>query len=360
MKTVLVSVSNDITHDQRVAKVCATLHSNGFHVKVIGRKLKNSSQSDFPYSTKRIKLLFNKGFLFYLEFNIRLFFILLFSKKDVLLANDLDTLLPNHLVSKLTGKKLVFDSHEFFSEIPELIDRKNTKSIWQFLERYLIPKQKFGITVSQGIADEYVDLFKVDFEVVKNYPKLKNSPQSDNSNYFGKNSKPIILYQGAVNLGRGLELMIETMQFLPDYKFVIVGDGDIIDELKQKVKIAKLSDRIQFLGKKTPSELQKITPNAALGISLEEDLGLNYRYALPNKLFDYIQAEIPVLVSDLPEMKNVVEKHDIGEIAKRRNPKALAEQIQKLIQKDFSAKLSVAKKELIWENQEQKLLDIFQ
>tara|TARA_Y100000034_G_scaffold134927_1_gene204866 strand:+ start:34392 stop:35474 length:1083 start_codon:yes stop_codon:yes gene_type:complete len=360
LKTVVVSVSNDITHDQRVAKVCSTLHNNGFQVKVVGRKLKNSRPLNFPYQTKRIKLLFNKGFLFYFELNVRLFFFLLFTKKDVLLANDLDTLLPNHLVSKLTKKKLVFDSHEFFSEIPELVDRNFTKQVWQTLERLLIPKQKLGITVSNGIAQEYLERFKVSFNVIKNYPKRNETIKNSNSNPFDGNDKSIILYQGAVNLGRGLELMIDTMHYLPDCQLVIIGDGDLMNELKNKVESSSLSDRISFLGKKTPEDLRKITPWASIGISLEEDLGLNYRYALPNKLFDYIQAEVPVLVSNLPEMKHIVETHKVGEVINSREPEALAEQMKKMLHKDFSKNLSKAKKEFIWEYQEQKLLAIFQ
>ena len=147
MKTILVSVSNDLTFDQRVQKVCNTLHKSGFSIHVIGRKQKNSNPAQFDYKVELIQPIFNKGFLFYVEFNIRLFFKILVTKKDILLANDLDTLLPNQMVSRLQSKKLVFDSHELFSEIPELVDRPFIKSIWKRLENSLIPRQQYGITV---------------------------------------------------------------------------------------------------------------------------------------------------------------------------------------------------------------------
>ncbi|MGC6284227.1 MAG: glycosyltransferase [Polaribacter sp.] len=360
MKTVLVSVSNDLTFDQRVQKVCNTLHKNGFSIHVIGRKQKNSNPSQFNYKVELIQLVFNKGFLFYLEFNIRLFFKILFTKKDILLANDLDTLLPNQMVSRLQSKKLVFDSHELFSEIPELVHRPFVKSIWKWLENSLIPRQQHGITVSSKITDFYKEKYKVNFITIKNLPNASVNLDSKMANPFDKESKPIILYQGALNVGRGLELMIDTMEYLSNCKLVLIGDGDIRNDLERRVIEKNLQNQIEFIGKVHPKELKKVTPFASIGISLEEDLGLNYRFAMPNKIFDYIQAGIPILISDLPEMKIIVENFEVGEVVKSRNPQELASQIKSILQKDFSAGLKKAGKELIWENQEKELLRIFQ
>ena len=360
MKTVLVSVSNDLTFDQRVQKVCNTLHKNGFTIHVIGREQKNSNPAQFDYKVELIQPIFNKGFLFYIEFNIRLFFKILVTKKDILLANDLDTLLPNHMISRLQSKKLVFDSHELFSEIPELVDRPFIKSIWKRLENSLIPKQQFGITVSSKIAHVYKELYHVNFSTIKNYPNADVNSNSKVDNPFGKESKSIILYQGALNLGRGLELMIDTMEYVSDCKLVLIGDGDIRHDLEKRVIEKKLQNQIEFIGKIHPKKLKNITPFASIGISLEEDLGLNYRFAMPNKIFDYIQAGVPILISDLPEMKSVIHNYEVGELVKSRNPEELAFQIQSILQKDFSAGLKKAGKKLIWENQEKELLRIFQ
>jgi glycosyltransferase involved in cell wall biosynthesis len=360
LKTILVSVSNDLTFDQRVQKVCNTLHKSGFSIHVIGRKQKNSNPAQFDYKVELIQPIFNKGFLFYVEFNIRLFFKILVTKKDILLANDLDTLLPNQMVSRLQSKKLVFDSHELFSEIPELVDRPFIKSIWKRLENSLIPRQQYGITVSSKIADFYNERYNVDFITIKNFPNTDVNFDSTMDNPFGKESKPIIIYQGALNVGRGLELMIDGMEYLSDYKLILIGDGDIRNDLKKRVVEKNLQNQIEFIGKVHPKVLKKVTPFASIGISLEEDLGLNYRFAMPNKIFDYIQAGIPVLISDLPEMKIIVENFEVGEVVKSRNPKELASQIKLILQKDFSAGLEEAGKELIWENQERELLRIFQ
>lgn len=354
MTRIIVSVTNDLATDQRVDKVCNTLYKNGFDILLVGRKLKDSLIVQRNYSIKRIQLVFNDGFLFYAEFNIRLFFFLLFNKKDILLSNDLDTLLPNYLISKLQHKKLVYDSHELFPEVPELVNKPIVKKIWIGLEKVMLPNLKNSYTVCQSIADFYKEKYQTDFKVIKNYPYLKNKQKDIFS--FEKKGKKIILYQGAINIGRGLELMIKTMHFLPNCCFIIIGKGDIDEQLKQLVAKENINN-VKFLGKIEPNELQKITPNADLGISLEEDLGLNYRFALPNKIFDYIHAEIPILISDLPEMKRIVMNYKVGEIVKKRDPKIIANQINVLLQKDFSNRLKQVKKEFVWE--EKKLIKIF-
>ncbi len=357
MKKVVVSVSNDLITDQRVHKVCTSLSNNEFKVLLVGCKKKsNLKPLDRNYDTKRLSLIFTKGFLFYAEFNIRLFFFLLFQKKTILLANDIDILLSNFLISKLQRKKLVFDSHELFSEIPELVDRKKVKKVWLYLEKKIIPKLKNAYTVCGSIAAYYEEKYQAKFKVVRNLP-IKMSVEKEALKF--ETNKKIILYQGAVNVGRGIELMIEAMQFINDYLFLIVGGGDILYDLKRKVEKLQLQDKVVFYGKVTPKELKKITPNAVVGISIEEDIGLNYRYALPNKIFDYLQAGIPILVSNLPEMKKIVHDYQVGEIIEVRKAKEVALLIQKMSAKNYKNQIEKAKKSLVWEEDEAVLLEMF-
>jgi len=357
LKRILVSVTNDISTDQRVAKVCNTLIQNNFEVLLIGRKLKNSIPLSRNYKTKRFQLLFNTGFLFFAEYNLRLFCYLLFTRKDILLANDLDTLLPNYLVSKLQNKKIVFDSHELFPEIPELVHRPKVKKVWLALEGWILPNLKNNYTVCKSIASFYNDKYNTPFKTIKNLPTKKEANKGSFS--FETHTKKIILYQGALNIGRGLELMIETMHFLENHLLVLIGDGDIHKFLKEKVSAENLNSKVVFLGKITPTELHKVTPLANLGLSLEEDLGLNYRFALPNKIFDYIQAEVPILVSNLPEMRKVVLAYNVGKIVKHRTPKKLAKQIEQVLEKEYTTELKSAKEILTWEQQEAELIAIF-
>lgn len=356
MKRIVISVTNDLVTDQRVAKVCDSLQEFGFDILLIGRKLSNSFPVNKSYKIHRIKLLFNKGFLFYAEYNLRLFFKLLFTKKDLLLSNDLDTLLPNYLISKLQHKYLVYDSHELFTEVPELINRPRIQKVWLKIEKTILPKLKTSYTVCQSIADYYNSKYQTNFKVIKNLPIESVNLKKKNSN----SKEKIIIYQGALNLGRGVELMIKTMQYLENYKFIIAGEGDISSELKLLVKNLDLYDKVVFLGRKKPTELKEITLNTDLGISFEEDLGLNYRFALPNKIFDYINAQIPILVSNLPEMKRIVEDYNVGEILLEREPTIVAKQIQKMLNSNFNESLNLAKKELNWQSEKDKLFKIFQ
>lgn len=357
MNRIIVSVTNDLNTDQRVEKVCNTLHTYGYEIILVGRKIKDSKPITRHYKTKRFSLFFNKGFLFYANYNLRLFIFLLFTKKDILLANDLDTLLPNYLVSKIQNKKLVYDSHELFPEIPELTKRPFVKKVWSWLEKILLPKLKNSYTVCKSIADYYQEEYQTDFKVIKNLPLKKEVFSCEFP--FKIDDEKVILYQGAVNIGRGLELIINTMPFLKGYILVIIGSGDILDDLKKLVFDKNLQYQVKFLGRILPKDLAKLTPLAAIGISIEEDLGLNYRFALPNKIFDYIQAEIPILVSDLPEMKKVVNDFKVGEILEKRNPKKLADLIKQMTLKNYTNQLKKAKEVLIWEQQEQELITIF-
>lgn len=358
-KKIIVSVTNDLVSDNRVHKVCTTLHSMGFEVLLVGRKLPHSSAVQRQYSTKRFHLLFKKGPWFYAEYNFRLFLYLLFAKYDILLSNDLDSLTGNFVASQLRNKPLVYDSHEYFTEVPELIHRPKIQSIWLWLEQKVLPKIKYAYTVCQSIADVYKKEYGTDFKVVRNLPLQQNftpaKKQSDDK---------IILYQGALNIGRGLEQAIKAMKYMDGAKLVIAGDGDIREQLHDLTNQKKLHDKVQFTGRLPLEELAKLTATADLGLSIEEDLGLNYRFALPNKLFDYIQARVPVLVTNLPEMAAIVKKYKVGEITDSLEPEQLADKFKEALfnekkRKVWKEKLPVAAKELVWENEEKVLQEIF-
>jgi hypothetical protein len=158
-KTVILSVTNDILTDQRLHKVATSLMKIGLNPCIVGVKFKKSLDIEKRlYKTKRLSMLFKKGPFFYAEFNFRLFFYLLFSRSEILVANDLDTLVANYLAYKIKhvfGRrtKLVYDSHELFTELPELNGRQRTKSIWLSIEKKIMPKLKNMYTVCEPIAE---------------------------------------------------------------------------------------------------------------------------------------------------------------------------------------------------------------
>jgi len=311
-----------------------------------------------------MRLLFKKGFLFYAFFNFRLFLFLVSRRKiDFLVANDLDTLPANFLVSRLRKIPLIYDSHEYFTEVPELIDRQNVRNFWLNIEKRLLPKLKYAYTVSNPIAEIYKKKYNVDFKVIHNYP-LRNRISDNYVLPFNKGENKILIYQGALNIGRGLETLIDVVSGIQGVILILVGDGDIRKSLKKKVAENNLLEKIYFLGKIPFEKMPGITKLADAGISIEEDLGLNYRYAMPNKLFDYIQAGIPVLVSDLPEMRKVVDSYKIGIVLDNREKEYISKSINTLLfdetkRSEWKAGLEKAATDLCWEKEEFKLLEIY-
>lgn len=360
-KRILISVTNDLGNDQRVHRVATTLTEMGFEVCLIGRKRTGSKPlRKRAYKTKRFAYLFESGKLFYLAYAFRMFWWLLFQKADVFWANDMDTLLPNFLVAKLRRKKLVYDSHEYWTEVPELIQRPKTRAIWLWLEKRLFPKVDKAITVNKSIAEIYQKAYGIPVSVLRNLPILNSTILENDGREVSK--EKAIIYQGALNVGRGIGLMIDAMRFLPSYQLWIVGYGDVENDLKDHAHGVVWKSQIHFKGFLEPDQLKLLTQKAKLGLSLEEDMGASYHFALPNKLFDYIQAGLPVIVSALPEMTSIVEAYQVGEVLgkEERNAESLAKRIRSICENQdqyqkYSDNSKAAAKLLNWENEKREL-----
>jgi len=355
MKRIILSVTNDLFSDQRVDKVCNTLTKMGFHVTLVGRRYRNSPKLPARnYQTKRLHLFFKTGPLFYAEFNLRLFFYLLFKKVDILVANDLDTLLPNVLIKKIRNKKLLYDAHEYFCGILEIQHRPRVKKVWQCIEKYCFPKTDVVITVSQSIADKYKEEYGKEVAVVRNIPTLHvgtrcalSHPQS-----------PIIILQGnAIHKDRGGEEIIEAMPFIHNATLLIVGQGDMIPAMKERVIELGLQERVTFTGRVTPETLRNYTASADLGIAFDKNVSPNHYYSLPNKIFEYIHAGVPVISSNLPERKRIIEQYEVGVVLSDLAPQTVAHAINAVLEnKALLAQLKencrIATQELNWENEE--------
>lgn len=366
-KRIVVSVINDIATDQRVRKVCQTLHDNGFDILLAGRKLKDSLPvNDRPYKVLRMKLLFRKGFFFYVFFNIRLFFVLLFARADIFHSNDLDTLLPNYLVSLIRRKSLVYDTHELFTEVPELTSRPLVQNFWKRIENFIFPKLKHVFTVNDSIANIYQKRYTVEVAVLRNLPSKSVAVEKADLSEFGlNNNKKMIILQGAgINVDRGAEELVEAMKYVDDLLLVIAGNGDVIIKLKNYVRSEQLDDRIVFLPRMPHEKLMRLTAAACCGITLDKDTNLNYRYSLPNKLFDYIKAGIPVISSDLPEIRKVFEEYKVGIIVESHDPVEIAKAIKHMVfdipAQNWKEALQRASDALCWENEQAKLLSVYE
>lgn len=365
-KRIIVSVINDLVTDQRVARTCSLFHELNYNVLLIGRIQKTSKaleKRDYEY--KRMKLLFEKGPLFYMFYNIRLFFLLLFTKSDTLFANDLDTLLPNYLVSKIKSIPLIYDSHEIFCEVPELQNNPTKKRIWEKLESAIVPKLKYCITVNHSIASYFTDKYKVPFIFVRNIPnysKMVNLKSRSELNL--PTEKKIIILQGAgINVQRGAEELVEAFQYLNEnYLLLVVGSGDVIQILKENVVKFNLKDKIKFIDKIPAVELRHYTSASDLGVTIDKDTNLNYHFSLPNKVFDYVHAGIPILASRLPEIQLLINQYQVGVFIHNHDPKHIASQIEEFLNStNYSICKSNTRKaaeENNWDSEKQKLIHL--
>lgn len=365
MTRVISSVTSDLTMDQRVNKIAKSLSKLGFDVLLIGRKLHNREYiKERPYKTKRFHLLFNSGPLFYATYNLRLFFTLLTKPCELLIANDLDTLLANFLVSKIKGIPLIYDTHEYFCHVPELSNRPFVRSVWKCIERWIFPKIKTVITVNGSLAKLYAEEYNIKVHTIHNFPESNLNTELKTKKKLGiPENKKLILYQGAVNIDRGLEEAIEAMTLLADSVLLIIGTGDILPDLKTLVIRRGLADRIKFFGAIPFQDLPNYTHHADFGIAIEKDTNLNYKYSLSNKIFDYINADIPVLASPLPEVKKLFSEHDIGLMVENYHPDHLADKMKEMtnnieLQRKWKRSLVQARQKFTWDKEEKTLSNL--
>lgn len=363
VKTAIVTVSNDLATDNRVSKTCNVLIESGYTVLLVGRNRKNSlplkSQN---YDCKRLNLLFDKGALFYAELNIRLFIFLLFSKVDLIFANDLDTLPAAFLAHRFKrSSKIVYDSHELFTEAPEL-EGRFVKKIWERIEKMIFPKLQHIITVNDSIAAIFKAKYNKELVVVRNIGEQLIQTNIKSKEELGLPSdKKIIIIQGSgLNIERGIEEAIEAMLYVHDAVLIIIGDGDVIPSAKIIVEKHELSTKVLFFGKRPYSELMQFTHYADIGLALDKPKSLNYKYALPNKLFDYINTQTAIVSSNLIEIEKIVKHYEIGCVIEQTEPKLIAAAINSLINNPellatYKNNCKVAAKIENWENEKVKL-----
>lgn len=366
-KRAIISVINDLVTDQRVDRTASVLVDLGFEVLLVGRrKFDSPHMPERAYETLRMRLLWEKGPMFYAEYNIRLFFLLLSKPAELLISNDLDTLLPNYLVNKLKNIPIVYDSHEYFTETPELVDRPKVQRIWKWIEKTIVPKLKSCITVNASIAGLFEKEYHVPFKIVRNIPQRREIAYIPSRKELGlPEDKKIVLLQGSgINVQRGAEEAVEAMQYLDNVLLLIVGGGDVLPLLKKMVQELSLQKKVKFVSRQTPENLAGYTANADIGLTIDKDTNINYRFSLPNKLFDYIYAGVPVLATPLVELKNIIQQYEIGDFIDNHDPEHIAAKIKSMLLDEtrlalFKKNTEKAAAELNWENEKNTLIEIF-
>jgi glycosyltransferase involved in cell wall biosynthesis len=339
-------------------RICTSLAENGYAVVLVGRKLSSSIPLiEKKYKQKRMSCWFNKGKLFYFEYNLRLSCYLLSRKMDAVCAIDLDTIIPCHFVSKFKRIPRMYDAHELFTELKEVITRPWIKKIWTRVEKKLVPKFKLGYTVSESIAEEFHRRYDVDYKTIRNLPVLREFDVIPTAEKF-------ILYQGAVNEARGFEFLIPAMNGV-NCKLVICGDGNFMPQVKKLIAAHKLGNKIELKGMLPPAEVWKISQQATVGIALAEKEGLNQWLALPNKFFDYVHAGLPQVTMDYPEYSKINKQFEVAVLINDLEPKQIADAINNLLTNEvlyskLKSNCLVARQELNWQQEEKKLLSFYQ
>ncbi|MBU1011317.1 MAG: glycosyltransferase [Bacteroidetes bacterium] len=345
-----------------------SLHKLGFQVQLVGRNRPGSIPMPArTYACLRMNLLFYKGPLFYAEYNFRLFLLLLFSSCDLLVSNDLDTALPNFFISRLRRIPMVYDSHEYFTETPELVNRPGVQRIWQRIEAFVLKRLDWMITVNVSIARLFEQRYGIRTFVIRNIPWLwQPEHMLSRATLNLPADKHILVLQGSgINVQRGAEELVDAMQFVENALLLVIGGGDVLESLKQRVQTLKLDGRVSFLPRMPYQQMMQYTAAADLGFTLDKDTNLNYRYSLPNKLFDYIQAGTPVVATPLPEISSIIRQYDVGCFVDRHEPEYLAEVINNTLQspdllKRWKKNCTFAATELCWENEEKTLLKLYE
>jgi len=357
MKRLVFAVTNDLSYDQRMIRICTSLSNAGYAVTLIGRRWRKTPPATAqPFLQKRLFCFFKKGKLSYLEYNLRLFFYVLFIKADAVCAIDLDTILPFYTISALKRIPRIYDAHELFCEMKEVVTRPAVYRMWKAVERFTVPKFKYGYTVNEPIAQEFCRMYNVQYEVIRNVPVLQPL-------IIPAKTEKYILYQGAVNEGRSFETLIPAMQYV-NARLIICGDGNFMQQARQLVQEFNLNEKVIFKGKLLPAELKEYTGMAWAGVTIFENNGLNNFYSLGNRFFDYLHAGLPQLCVNYPVYQEINNQHAVAVLIDDLRPETIARGLNELLNNEklytfLQQNCLQARQVFNWQQEEKKLLSFY-
>ena len=307
----------DLHYDYRIYREATSLHHAGHQVVIIASSFNPApleGWDDFeihliPVDRKRS---LRRLYPFFWQ---RAYRLLLNARPDVYHAHDLDALWPAVRAARRLDRPLVYDSHEFWIEQSSLVNRPLMRSFWSVLERWLIKRADRIITVSESIAESLCTRYRLDEVVVlRNLPLFREKIQSNliRETLNLPANRPIVLYQGGFLTENGLREQIEAAADFEDAALVLIGNGPSEEALREQVRVNGLDDRVFFIPRVPFHQLHRYTCSADLGLCLIKGTGKSFYYSLPNKLFEYMMAGLPVLASNFPEMQRVVHETHTG------------------------------------------------
>lgn len=354
---IVLTITSDPNYDQRMIRICTSLHNAGYKVTLVGRKRPSSKPLiERPFKQVRIPQRIDTGKLFYLFFNIKLFFYLLFKRMTVVCAIDLDTILPVYYASLLRNVRRVYDAHELFCEIEEVVSRPGIQKMWYAIERHTVPHFPHGYTVNQSYVDEYRRMYGVRYAIVRNATVLKPltiPPKPERT----------ILYQGAVNQGRCFDELITAMQQV-DAKLIICGEGNYYAEAQALTARLGLQGKVIFKGYVPPAELPAYTLQAYIGITMFVATSRSNELSLANRFFDYIHSGVPQLAMRYPEYENINKEYEVATLLTTVTPDTVAQALNCLLTDDnYYQRLQQnclrAREVYCWQQEEKRLLEVY-
>jgi len=402
MKKISVLVWNDFTHDKRVKNISKTFSENGYNVTVIAAKSykglpvsekekvniiripqfsslyskkKNISSESMMRKKMQKKILFkytknNKvriyitAFLNWFSFNLGLLFVGIFTKPDIVYANDLDTLTVGYVISKICRAKLIFDSHEIWFYGSKFLNSSKIRQLmWRILQKNLIKKPDAVIVTTNTRArylEKQYNLNKV--YTIRNCSRYKTiNPTTLFRDEFNIHQEiPILVYHGAIAEIRGIFTIVDAVKSIENIAVVFMGLGPDIINLKEYIAQYKLENRIFVKDAVSPEKVLDYIASADVGIQLFH-YTFNHYTVISNKLLECIMAGLAIIANDYPEMKQIVENEDLGSVVDYRNIAEIRVAIEEVIKKEnlekYKKNSQNVRKKYSWEVDEAKLLE---
>ena len=327
MKKICMITTRRIEFDTRILNEAETL-SKYYQVTILTKIYPNQKLAKhYPF---KIKLIAGKK---YQKFGSKIFISLYELMKaafresaDIYHAHDIDGLLCAFPAALIKLKILIYDSHEIWSDTYPFENLKGIQRLFAPLEKLLMLKVKMGITASQSYSRILEKKYRKKFLPLYNYPVIYKKLEIKKNSLKLKGK--VLIHVGATDEGRGIEQMIEVMKFLPlNYKLVFLGGGKTVKEMQAIVRKEKLTERITFLSPVEQKKINQKITGSLIGLALTQNISKSYYYSMPNKIFQYIAAEVPILGSNFPEYKKIILQNKIGEVIDPIKPKVIAQKI---------------------------------
>jgi len=365
-KSAVITFLGNAYHDSRVVNLIESLNQLGIETKTISFdwKTKNFKTQVGSITVYRLDKS-NSSIIYYFNFLFLLIRDLLKIKANFYFAEDIYTLPIVYFFAKKNKAKIFYNSREIYAHLAGLRNKNYVQKIIAKIESNFIKKVDLVLVTGNMDAEFLTESYSIsNLFVLRNLPKYVKEISKINirKKLNISSSEKIILYQGVLLEGRGIEKLIDIIDKVPNSHLVLIGDGEFRDKFENKAKNSVSANRIHFVGAVNHSELLKYTASADIGLAIIENISISYYYALPNKLFEYIMAGIPVLSSNLPQMKKIIDEYNVGKYVDPEKDEELKATLNEMLQDDdqierYKINCRTAARKLNWEEEFNKFKD---